>query len=79
MARLPGISQRPEYTSVKAYLSDLAKDVAMLVVDSAKRKRFREQLRIYKKMWMVYEADQKGCWTPEMGKPEYPLSKEIGW
>lgn len=73
MPLIPGIPQRPEYSSVNAYLSDLAMDIAMLV-DREKKKRFREQLHIYKKMWMVYEAAQKGCWTRAMGKPEHPLN-----
>lgn len=77
MPRLPG-PEKPRYFSVKAYLLDLAKDVATLVVDRAKRKRFREQLRIYNKMWTDWttadEADRKGCWTPSMGKPKCPLN-----
>ena len=53
-------------------------DVAELAYNSAKKKRFREQLRAYKKMWKrrttADEAISKGCWKPSMGRPDHPLS-----
>lgn len=71
-----GAPQKPTYPSVKAYLMDLAKDVAILVDDPTIMKRFREQLRLYNKMcteWITAEtADREERWEPSMGKPEYP-------
>jgi len=76
MILIPGIPQRPEYSSVKAYLLDLAKDVAMLVDETTIMKLFREQLHSFNKIctdWITAdEADRQGCWEPSMGKPEYP-------
>jgi hypothetical protein len=73
MFQLPGF-ERPNY-SLEQYLLVLAKDIAELVVDPAKMGRFREQLKTYAKLWKEWktaeEADQKGCWTPQMGRPEY--------
>ncbi|HUU15697.1 MAG TPA: hypothetical protein VMW72_00990 [Sedimentisphaerales bacterium] len=78
MPQFPGAPQRPQYHSVEAYLLDLAKDIAMLVVDSEKIKRFREQLPLYNEMWMKWiiaeDANREGCWIPSMGKPEEPLN-----
>jgi hypothetical protein len=78
MPRIPGFPKKPQYPSVKAYLSELAKDIAELVVDSENIKQFREQLRIYNKLWTAWtisdEADRNGCWVPSMGRPEYPLN-----
>ena len=77
MPRLPGM-ERPRFTSVKAYLSELAKDIAEIVVEPENIQRFREQLRIYNKLWTAWiisdEADRNGCWTPSMGRPEHPLN-----
>jgi hypothetical protein len=74
MPRIPGFPEEPQYNSVKAYLSELAKDIAEMVVDSAKMKRFREQLKIYAnllKQWTTFdEANRQGCWVPSMGRPE---------
>jgi hypothetical protein len=74
MPRIPGFPERPHYNSVKAYLLELAKDVAGLVVDPVKMERFREQLKIYAGFWQKWkiaeDADQNGCWKPEMGRPE---------
>lgn len=73
MHRLLGMG-RPRFTSVKAYLSELAKDIAEIVVDPVKMERFREQLRIYADLWKQWttadEAQRQGCWVPAMGRPE---------
>lgn len=74
MPRFPGFPERPQYPSVKAYLSELAKDIAEMVVDPIKMERFREQLKIYANLWKEWttfeEADRKGCWVLSMGRPE---------
>jgi len=74
MPQFPGFPERPHYNSVEAYLSELAKDIAEIVVDSRKMGRFREQLKVYADFWKQWttsdEADRKGCWTPVMGRPE---------
>ncbi len=74
MARFPGLPERPHYNSVKAYLSELAKDIAEMVVDPVKMERFREQLKIYADFWKQWstfdEANRQGCWVPSMGRPE---------
>ena len=74
MPKIPGLPERPHYNSVKAYLSELAKDIAEMVDDPVKMKRFRGQLKKYAKFWQKWktfeDADQKGCWKPEMGRPE---------
>jgi len=46
MPRFPGFPERPHYNSVEAYLSELAKDIAEMVVDPVKMERFREQLKV---------------------------------
>lgn len=78
MPRFPGFPERPHYNSVKLYLSELAKDIAEMVVDPVKMERFREQLKVYAKLWNEWktaeEADQKGFWKPEMGRPECILN-----
>jgi len=78
MPRIPGIPEIPPYISVEDYLSHLAKLIAELVDNPAKKKRFREQLRTYQKSWKVWttfdEANRKGCWKPRMGRPEPPLN-----
>lgn len=75
MPRIPGFPERPHYNSVKAYLSELAKDIAEMVVDHVKMERFREQLKIYADLWKQWttadEADSQGYWVPSMGRPEY--------
>jgi hypothetical protein len=74
MPQFPGFPGRPHYNSVKAYLSELAKDIAEMVVDPVKMERFREQLKIYADLWKQWitadEADRQGCWAPSMGRPE---------
>jgi len=74
MPRIPGFPERPHYNSVKAYLSELAKDIAEMVVDPVKMERFREQLKIYAGFWKQWstfdEADSQGYWVPSMGRPE---------
>ena len=74
MPRIPGFPEKPHYNSVKAYLSELAKDIAEMVVEPVKMERFKEQLKIYAdswKQWSNYdEADRQGCWEPSMGRPE---------
>ncbi len=74
MPLIPGFPEKPQYPSVKAYLSELAKDIAEMVVDPVKMERFREQLKIYAnlmKQWTTFdEADHQGCWVPSMGRPE---------
>jgi hypothetical protein len=75
MPQFPGFPERPYYNSVETYLLELAKDIAEMVVDPTKMGRFREQLKIYAQFWKEWktaeEADLKGCWKPEMGRPEY--------
>jgi len=67
--------QERDYSSVKAYLLDLTIDVEKLVDNRAKKRRFREQLRTYKKIWEVWtttdEEIRKGCWKPPMERPEF--------
>ena len=74
MPRIPGFPEKPRYNSVKAYLSELAKDIAEMVVDPVKMERFRGQLKIYARFWQEWKiadgANQNGCWKPEMGRPE---------
>lgn len=74
MPQIPGFPERPHYNSVKAYLSELSKDIAEMVIEPAKMGRFREQLKKYAEFWQKWEtfkdANQKGCWKPEMGRPE---------
>ncbi len=74
MPKIPGFPEKPHYNSVKAYLSELAKDIAEMVVDPEKKERFREQLKIYADFWKQWttfdEADRQGCWEPSMGRPE---------
>ncbi len=74
MPIIPGSPERPHYNSVKEYLSELAKDIAELVVDPIKMERFRDQLKIYTDFWKqwstFYEADRQGCWKPSIGRPE---------
>jgi len=74
MPQFPGF-EKPYYNSVKAYLSELAKDIAEMVVDPVKMERFREQLKIYTEFWEKWktfeDANQKGFWKPEIGRPEY--------
>lgn len=74
MFKIPGFPERPHYNSVEAYLKELAKDIAEITVDPIKMGRFKEQLKIYAKSWQKWktfeDADQKGCWKPEMGRPE---------
>lgn len=61
----------------KQFLSDIAKDVAMLVSKPEKMDCFREQLTEFSNQWKAYkrayEADRKGKWQPWMGKPSNPL------
>ena len=74
MLRIPGSPEKPQYNSVKVYLSELAKDIAEMVVNPVKMERFREQLTIYANLWKQWttfdEADRQGCWVPSMGRPE---------
>jgi len=74
MPKIPSLPEKPYYNSVKAYLSELAKDIAEMVDDPVKMKRFRGQLKKYAKFWQKWktfeDADQKGGWKPEMGRPE---------
>ena len=61
----------------KQFLSDIAKDVAMLVSEPEKMSYFREQLTEFGNQWRAYkkasEADRKGRWQASMGKPSNPL------
>jgi choline kinase len=74
MPRIPGFPERPHYNSVKTYLSELAKDIAEMVVDPVKMERFRKQLKIYADFWKqwstFHKADGLGRWVPSMGRPE---------
>ncbi|MBN2181440.1 MAG: ATP-binding protein [Sedimentisphaerales bacterium] len=74
MPQIHGFTERPHYNSVEAYLTELAKDVAEMVIDHVKMKRFREQLDIYVGFWKQWttadKADRQGCWVPQMGRPE---------
>ncbi len=74
MPKLPGSPEKPHYNSVKAYLSELAKDIAEMVVDPVKMERFRKQLKIYADFWKQWstfdEANRQACWVPSMGRPE---------
>ena len=74
MLRIPGSPEKPQYNSVKVYLSELSKDIAEMVIEPAKMGRFREQLKKYAEFWQKWktfeDADKKGCWKPEMGRPE---------
>ena len=51
MPKILGFPEKPLYNSVKAYLSELAKDIAEMVVDPVKMERFREQLKKYADFW----------------------------
>ena len=74
MPRIPGFPERPHYNSVKAYLSELAKDIAEMVVEPVKMERFRDQLESYVGFWQEWkiaeDSDQNGCWKQEMGRRE---------
>lgn len=78
MPTFPGFPERPRYSSVKSYLSELAKDIAEIVLDPVKMERFREQLKIYANLWREWsifaEADHQGRWVPSMGRPECVFS-----
>jgi len=78
MPRFPGFPEKPHYNSVKLYLSELAKDIAEMVVDPLNMERFREQLKVYAKLWNEWktaeEATQNRTWVPSMGRPECPLN-----
>ncbi len=59
------------------FLSDQAKDVAMLASQEKQMEYYREQLGEFAEKWKAYkivqEADSKGEWQPSMGRPGNPL------
>ncbi|MGA2679221.1 MAG: hypothetical protein ABSF37_07970 [Sedimentisphaerales bacterium] len=61
----------------KQFLSDIAKQVAMLVAEPQKMGYFRKQLSEFADKWTAYEAtkgaERKGKWQPSMGRPSNPL------
>ena len=64
-------------TKEKQFLSDISKDIAMLVGEPEKWDYFREQLTKFSNQWKAYkrayESDRKGKWQPSMGKPSNPM------
>ena len=64
-------------TQEQQFLSNISKDVAMLVSEPEKMDYFREQLSKFSNQWKAYkrayQADSKGKWQPSMGKPSNPL------
>ena len=61
----------------KQFLSEIAKEVAMLVVTSEKMDCLQKQLTEFADKWKAYktayEADRRGKWLPSMGKPSNPM------
>jgi hypothetical protein len=61
----------------KQFLSDVAKDVAMVVSTPEKMVYYRERLAEFSNHWKAYkkayEADRKNKWQPSMGKHSNPL------
>lgn len=61
----------------KQFLSDTAKEVAVLVKAAKKMRHVREQVREFGERWKAYkmaqDADLKGEWQRSMGRPDNPL------